>query len=163
MHLVAALALAAAVLPVHASGELTSYDPVLAPAGAEATVVAWPTPGGGTAVLLRTTGLLPNRQYGAHAHTKPCGPNPADSGPHYQNVQDPVSPSTDPAYANPENEIWLDFTTTKNGSGLAVAQVDWRFTDRHAGSLVVHAEHTHTDPGHSGTAGARLACIAVPF
>jgi Cu-Zn family superoxide dismutase len=74
-----------------------------------------------------------------------------------------VSPSTDPAYANPDNEIWLDFTTTKNGSGLAVAQVDWRFTDRHAGSVVVHAEHTHTDPGHAGTAGARLACITVPF
>ena len=42
---------------------------------------------------------MPNRTYGSHAHQKPCGPAAADSGPHFQHVADPVSPSVDPAYA----------------------------------------------------------------
>jgi Cu-Zn family superoxide dismutase len=161
MHLVAALALSAVLAPpVHVSGELTVHDPALAPVGSEASVLSWAGPDGGTVVLLRTEGLLPNRAYGAHAHTKPCGPAAADSGPHFQHV--PGDP-TDPAFANPDNEIWLDFTTDAHGSGLAAAHVDWTFTDRRPASVVIHAEHTHTDPGHAGTAGARLACLTVPF
>jgi superoxide dismutase, Cu-Zn family len=162
MHLVAALALSAATLtpPVHVAGELVVHDPALAPVGSEASVLSWAKPGGGTFVLLHTKGLLPNRAYGAHAHTKPCGPAAADSGPHFQHVQ---GGANDPAFANPDNEIWLDFTTNAHGSGIAIAQVDWTFTDRRAASVVIHAEHTHTDPGHAGTAGARLACITVPF
>jgi Cu-Zn family superoxide dismutase len=164
MHLAVAMTLLAAVAqPTHVSADLTSYNPELVPAGAKARVYAWPVFGGGTMVLLRTTGLLPDRPYGAHAHTKACGPNPADSGPHYQHVQDPISPSTDPAFANPRNEIWLDFTTNRRGAGLAIAKVDWRFTERHANSVVVHAEHTHTEPGHAGTAGTRLGCVTVGF
>ncbi len=161
MHLAAALALSAALAqPVHVSGALTVHDSALAPIGSEATVVSWATPGGGTFVLLHTRGLLPNREYGAHAHAKTCGLGPADSGPHFQHVQ---GGATDPAFANPDNEIWLDFTTNARGSGLAIAQVDWTFTDRRAASVVVHAEHTHTGEGHAGTAGARLACLSVPF
>jgi len=162
MHLAAAALVLSAALapPVHTSGPLTVYDIALAPVGSEATVLSWATPGGGTFVLLHTEGLLPNRAYGAHAHTKPCGLNPADSGPHFQHVP---GGATDPVYANPDNEIWLDFTTNAKGSGLAVAQVDWTFTDRRAASVVVHAEHTHTGAGHAGTAGARLACLSVPF
>lgn len=164
MHLAVAMTLLAAIAqPTHVKAELTTYNPERAPVGAKARVYAWPMAGGGTMVVLRTTGLLAGRPYGAHAHTKACGPNAADSGPHYQHAQDPVSPSTDPAFANPRNEIWLDFTTNQRGAGLAITRVDWQFTERHANSVVVHAEHTHTAPGHAGTAGARLACVTVRF
>jgi superoxide dismutase, Cu-Zn family len=107
--------------------------------------------------------LLPNRAYGAHVHVKKCGAAPADAGPHYQNVVDPKQPSVDPAYANPRNEIWLDVHTDRHGFAFTSSTVDWRFTDRHAQSVVVHNEHTHTKPGEAGTAGPRLACVNVSF
>ncbi|ONI70867.1 superoxide dismutase [Actinosynnema sp. ALI-1.44] len=139
-----------------------TYNEKLAPAGATLSVLAVSAPQGST-VLLTTRGLLPGREYGAHVHVKPCGPAPADSGPHFQDKKDPVQPSVDPAYANPRNEIWLDFTTDQAGVGFAVARVPWGFGDREASSLVVHETHTHTEPGHAGTAGARLACLNADF
>ncbi|PSL55006.1 Cu-Zn family superoxide dismutase [Saccharothrix carnea] len=156
MHLAVALALVASFTSV--SGELTSYD-ARVPAGARAEVVAGAVDGG-TVVLLRTSGLLPNREYGAHAHVNPCGPAPADAGPHYQHVQ---GGATDPAFANPRNEIWLDFTTDEHGRGSAMTRVPWEFGERRAGSIVLHEEHTHTEPGQAGTAGARVGCLTVPF
>ncbi|NUT46722.1 MAG: superoxide dismutase [Saccharothrix sp.] len=155
MHFAVALALVASTT---VSGTLTSYDPRV-PVGARADVAVAPVDGG-TVVLLRTTGLLPNRDYGAHAHVNPCGPDPVDAGPHYQHVQ---GGATDPAFANPRNEIWLDFTTDAFGRGSAVARVEWLFDERRAGSIVLHEEHTHTEPGQAGTAGARVGCITVPF
>ncbi|WP_020666061.1 superoxide dismutase family protein [Amycolatopsis nigrescens] len=139
-----------------------TYDPQLVAVGAKASVTAIAR-AEKTRVVLTVRGLVPNRKYGSHAHQKPCGQNAADSGPHYQHVVDPVQPSVDPAYANPRNEIWLDFTTDEKGSALASSTVDWKFTDRRAGSVVIHAEHTHTEPGHAGMAGPRLSCISVPF
>ncbi|GAA1280787.1 superoxide dismutase [Saccharothrix xinjiangensis] len=156
MHLALALALAGSLLPV--SGDLTSYDPRV-PDGAHATVLSTQI-AGGTYVLLRASGLLPDRDYGAHAHVNPCGPSPADAGPHYQHVQ---GGATDPAFANPRNEIWLDFTTDAWGRGVAHARLDWQFGERRPGSVVLHEEHTHTEPGQAGTAGARLGCLTVPF
>lgn len=143
------------------AGDVITYRPDLVPVGAHAAVVSLPTTG--TTVLLGVRGLLPERRYGAHVHTRACGPAPTDAGPHFQHVVDPVQPSVDPAYANPENEIWLDFTTDRRGNAFAVAAVDWRFAERRGGSVVVHETHTHTTPGQAGTAGARLACITVPF
>ncbi|QFZ23653.1 superoxide dismutase [Saccharothrix syringae] len=157
MHLALALALAGALLPA-SSGELISYDPRV-PQGARATVLSSST-AVGTHVLLHVTGLLPNRDYGAHAHVNPCGPAPADAGPHYQHVP---GGATDPASANPRNEIWLDFTTDARGRGVARTLVDWRFDERRPGSVVLHEEHTHTGPGEAGTAGARLGCLTVAF
>ncbi|WP_066944610.1 superoxide dismutase family protein [Streptomyces lushanensis] len=119
--------------------------------------------GEGTTVRLRVSGLLPERMYGAHVHTKPCGATPDTSGPHYQNVEDPQQPSTDPAYANPENEVWLDFTTDAEGHGAAESRHEWRFRPGGARSVVIHEHHTSTAPGEAGTAGARLACLTVPF
>ncbi|MEV0039171.1 superoxide dismutase family protein [Streptomyces sp. NPDC050804] len=116
-----------------------------------------------TTVRLRVSGLLPDRMYGAHVHTGPCGRAPEAAGPHYQNVEDPVQPSTDPAYANAENEVWLDFTTDAGGHGAAVSRHDWRFRPGGARSVVIHEHHTSTAPGAAGTAGARLACLTVPF
>lgn len=139
-----------------------TYNPKLAPAGAHVSVLSVSAPKS-TTVLLSTQGLLPQRQYGAHVHVKPCGPAPADSGPHFQDKKDPVQPSVDPAYANPRNEIWLDFTTDRAGNGIAVAKVPWGFGGRAAASVVIHETHTHTGPGHAGTAGARLACLTAGF
>lgn len=155
----------------HTSGKFESFSPAAkavtydakVPTGAKVTVVGVPTVSGGTTVLLVLNGLLPHRAYGAHVHVKKCGATPAESGPHFQNVVDPVQPSVDPAYANPRNEIWLDVHTNGNGFAFTSSTVDWQFTDRHAQSVVLHNEHTHTKPGEAGTAGPRLACVNVEF
>ncbi|GAA3431739.1 hypothetical protein GCM10018954_013400 [Kutzneria kofuensis] len=145
------------------NAKAVTYAPGLVPVGSTATVFATPTPNGSTTVVLYVEGLLANHQYGAHVHQKHCGAAPEDAGAHYQNIPDPVQPSVNPAYANSQNEIWLDFTTDRHGNAWTVSSVNWQFTERHAGSVVIHAEHTHTDPGHAGTAGARLGCVSVDF
>ncbi|WP_244409356.1 superoxide dismutase family protein [Streptomyces albofaciens] len=148
------------------TGEAVTYDQALVPEGSRVTVVEKRYGSGKdarTAVSLRLSGLVPDRTYGAHVHTKPCGPKPNDSGPHYQNVPDPVQPSTDPAYANPRNEIWLDMRTDEDGRGSSTAKVAWHVRYGEARSVVVHEHGTHTEPGHAGTAGARLACVNVPL
>src|SRR4051812_2826208 len=149
---------------VRERGDLVRYDPALVPADARARVTAVYDRKGGTKVTLRVRGLLPNRAYGAHVHTNACGATGAAAGPHFQYVVDPVQPSVDPAYANPENEIWLDFTTDARGNAIGRADVDWQFpSNRRGNSVVIHAEHTHTEPGMAGMAGARVACLTVPF
>ena len=56
------------------------------------------------------------------------------AGPHFQNQVDPAAapgkPSTDPAYANPQNEIWLDLRTDGDGDGGSRVEVPFTFTDR---------------------------------
>jgi Cu-Zn family superoxide dismutase len=118
---------------------------------------------GGTRIELRVGGLVPDRVYGAHVHTKPCGKLPAEAGPHYQDRLDPTLPSVDPDYANPDNEVWLDLTAGKRGSARSIATVNWRFREGGARSVVLHEMATSTHAGHAGTAGARLACVNVPF
>jgi superoxide dismutase, Cu-Zn family len=135
-----------------------TYNPALVPFGAKASSVGL-TVATGTVVTLSVHGLLPGREYGAHVHTQPCGADPADAGGHYQNMVDPHQPSTDPAFANNRNEIWLDFTTDAHGNGFALSTVDWGFTDRHAHSVMIHDHHTHA----GGAAGARLACVNASF
>jgi Cu-Zn family superoxide dismutase len=151
--------------PFYPSKPLT-YDSKKVPVGARISVVehvGGRVGGATTSVRLRVSGLLPNHTYGAHVHTKPCGRTPDASGPHYQNVKDPKKPSTDPAYANSENEVWLDFTTDARGRASAASRHHWRFRPRAARSLVIHEHGTATKHGKSGTAGARLACLTVPF
>jgi Cu-Zn family superoxide dismutase len=140
-----------------------TYKPELVPAGSRVQVFGVSGAVVGTATALVVSGLLPKHEYGAHAHALPCGAIGDAAGPHFQNTPDPVKPSVDPAYANPDNEIWLDFTTDRAGSGFALSKVDWAFGERRAHSVVIHEMHTHTDPGHAGTAGARLACVNVDF
>jgi Cu-Zn family superoxide dismutase len=144
-----------------ANGPLTVYNPELVPDGTRAHIFALSALG--TTTVLSVYGLLPNHEYGAHAHTKACGATGDVAGPHFQYHPDPVLPSVDPTYANPRNEVWLDFTTDRLGIGVAVSRVDWTFGERRAKSVVIHETHTHTDPGHAGTAGARLACLDVDF
>ena len=82
----------------------TTYDVMRLPLGAKLS--AGSSSGGGqTTVEFKVPALLPDTRYGSHVHTKPCGPKPADSGPHYQ------------------NEIWLDFTTDAQGAATGTATV----------------------------------------
>lgn len=145
------------------SGPAFTYDPARVPVGARATVRAEATDTS-TRTTLTVSGLNPNSMYGAHAHAKPCGPTGDAAGPHFQRNQDPVTPSVDPAYANPTNEIWLDLTTDAQGAGTATSTVPWNFPeDRRAQSVIIHEMPTKTEPGKAGTAGARPGCIDVTF
>lgn len=145
-------------------GPAYTYDTAQVPAGANVEVSS-NAADGATTTTLSVSGLLPNHTYGAHAHAKPCTPAAGDdAGPHYQFNQDPVTPSVDPAFANPENEIWLDVTTDANGAGEATSTVPWTFPeDRRAASVVLHEEPTATHAGHAGTAGGRPGCVTVDF
>lgn len=149
---------------IRSEGELVRYDAAAIPAGARARVQGVYTSAGDSIVTLHVWGLRPNTEYGAHAHVNACGPTATDAGPHFQNNIDPVQPSTSPAYANPSNEIWLDFVTGGAGNGATQTKVPWQFSPaRRANSVVIHVEHTHTGPSDSGTAGPRLACLTVGF
>ncbi|SFO99478.1 superoxide dismutase, Cu-Zn family [Amycolatopsis arida] len=153
--------------PPETAQDAYTYNPELAPAGAELTVEV-DRDGGATAVEFSVDGLLPNRGYAVHAHVDPCGQTGEAAGPHFQHNVDPNAtpdnPSTDPAYANPDNEIWLDIRTNGEGDGETRTTVPFVFTERAPGSVVVHeAEVTATEPGKAGKAGDRLACLTVPF
>ncbi|OLT00595.1 hypothetical protein BJF90_34780 [Pseudonocardia sp. CNS-004] len=119
---------------------------------------------GTTTVMLAVRGVQPNRTYGAHIHTQPCGELPDDAGPHFQYATDPVQPSVDPTFANTQNEVWLDIATDETGAGSTETTVTWTFPDdRRPKSVVVHADGTASEPGQAGTAGGRVACISVDF
>ena len=136
-----------------------TYDTRAVPEGATARLAVTDTTHG-VRVRLKVTGLVPGRSYGAHLHADPCTDKPAGAGPHYQQRIDPVQPSTDPRYANPRNEIWLDFTADAAGTGRASSAQRWHLDgSRPPWSMVLHAERTHTAPGQAGTAGARVACL----
>ena len=161
----AALGLAAPAVAgsgARVADSLTRYSTVQAPQGATAKVHSVETGSGRTIVTLHVRGLLPHTPYGAHAHVNACDAlDPTKAGPHYQDVKgDPTSPE----FANPHNEIWLDITTDASGNGHAKAVVDWQFApDRRAKSVILHERHTSTGAGEAGTAGARVACLTVPF
>ncbi|WP_134727606.1 superoxide dismutase [Amycolatopsis nivea] len=160
LHFTAAHGTFAAYVP---GSHAVTYRPDLVPVGAKAHVSALSAGRVGTTTVLVISGLLPQHEYGAHAHVNSCGATGDAAGGHFQHVPDPVKPSVDPAYANPRNEIWLDFTTNRSGIGHATSVVDWTFDGRRAKSVVIHETHTHTNPGHAGTAGGRLACLDVGF
>ncbi|MGK5628243.1 hypothetical protein [Streptomyces sp. URMC 123] len=144
------------------SAPALTHAPELVPGGAGIEVLERADDDGVT-VGLRVRGLVPHRTYGAHVHTRPCGADPEDSGPHYQDRVDPVQPSADPAYANPRNEVWLDVTTDAHGHAEAVSHNRWWFRKGEARSVVLHEHATGTGHGRAGMAGPRLACFSVPF
>ena len=147
------------------SAKAITYNPTLAPMGAQLTALLTPS-GESTTVELTAKGMVPNRSYAAHAHTTACNVNPDSAGPHYQNRVDPAAtrqaPSKNPEYANPENEIWLVLRTDASGSGSAQTTVPFLFTGRGPGSIVIHeAAQTATGPGQAGDAGSRIACLTL--
>src|SRR5437867_4218082 len=149
---------------VRSSGDLTVYanpyangtaNPI---SGGEASVHSVTTPSGKTIVTLHVSGLPANRSFGSHVHKLGCNDNKA--GGHYQNV--PAVPPTsvnDPSVANPENEVWLDFTTNAAGNGEGHAEVDFAFRPDGANAVVIHDHGTEA----GGIAGAKLACLDVNF
>ncbi|GAA3728500.1 Cu-Zn family superoxide dismutase [Spinactinospora alkalitolerans] len=139
-----------------------TYDEAV-PEGAQVDVSVSNEGDDSTTFRLQVSGLEPDREYGAHVHTEPCGEQPDDSGPHYQDEVDPEQPSTNPEYANPDNEVWLDFTTDAEGNATSDATVNWEPRSDEANSVVIHTEHTMTEPGMAGQAGDRLACVNLPM
>jgi Cu-Zn family superoxide dismutase len=153
--------------PWKAGGTAVTYDQALVPAGASATVSAGKADAG-VKVRLVVTGLNPSRGYGAHLHTDPCAATAAAAGPHYQHNPDPKAiaspPSVDPKFANPRNEVWLDFTTDAKGAATVTATQIWPFDEiSPPRSLILHAEKTKTAAGKAGTAGARVGCVTLPL
>lgn len=143
-----------------------TYNPGMAPTGAQLSARMTPSGGDSTTVELTVSGMVPNRSYAAHAHTAACNVDPQSAGPHYQNEIDPAAttqaPSTNPAYANPQNEIWLDLRTDASGAGSARTTVPFQFAVRGPASVVIHQEErTATGPGQAGAAGTRLACLTL--
>ncbi len=142
-----------------------TYDPGLVPPGATARLSSFPGPGG-IAVRLSVSGMVPRHMYGAHLHTLPCTAAPDGSGPHYRHQADPnpsaSAPSVDPSYANPRNEIWLDFTADAHGRATVTSVQEQPFdATSPPRSLVVHAERTRTAAGAAGSAGARVGCLTL--
>jgi Cu-Zn family superoxide dismutase len=131
-----------------------TYNVSLVPAGA-GIEVEQRSSARETTVRVRVRGVRPGHVFGVHVHQKPCAADPAAAGGHYQHQVDPVQPSTNPDYVNPENEVWLDFTADARGAGSAQARHDWGFRSGQAGSVVIHDA--------PGTKGARVACFTVPF
>ncbi|MEV4348188.1 superoxide dismutase family protein [Actinoplanes sp. NPDC049596] len=149
-------------LPYRPGSTAITYEPTVVPPGARAEVgIARNT--AGMIVRLTTSGLIPRRSYGAHLHTAPCTAAPDGAGPHYQHSKDPKTPSVNPSYANPRNEIWLDFTADAAGAATVTSEQRWSFAAGNAPrSLVVHALTTRTAAGVAGTAGERVACLSLP-
>lgn len=148
---------------VRAEGPLHRYSTSV-PAGATARVQAVATASGKTVVTLHLRGAQPFATYGAHAHVNACGATGGAAGGHYQHVVAPAGMVADIAYANPDNEVWLDVTVDEEGNGAAQTVVDWQFRTHGANSVVLHRDPTAVGPdGTAGTAGPRLACLTVGF
>lgn len=146
------------------TGGAWTYNSAELPSGARVSVTATYPDNGTTIVTLHLQGAAPSREYGAHAHKAGCTAASADALGHFQFVPNPnpLNP-TDPAYANPTNEIWLDVHTNASGNGRAQAVVPWQPASARPMSVVIHEAHTSTAPGSAGTAGLRLGCMTVPF
>ncbi|MEV0135566.1 superoxide dismutase [Dactylosporangium sp. NPDC050688] len=69
-----------------------TYDQALVPAGAVATVSIAQT-SSDSRVWFTVAGLLPNRGYGVHLHTNPCGATGDAAGPHYRHRHQQVAPN----------------------------------------------------------------------
>ncbi|HEU0127240.1 MAG TPA: superoxide dismutase [Pseudonocardiaceae bacterium] len=144
--------------------EAVTYNPALVPEGASILASIMPAGRGYTQTRanLSVAGLLPNHAYVLRAHTQACGATAEEAGPPYQDRIDPAATpqanSTNPEYANPRNEIWLDVRTDTDGSASSGASVPFTFTDRAPASVVVY-DAPATAPGQAGPLGAPVACL----
>src|SRR6185503_590751 len=113
--------------------------------------------GTGMRVKLTVAKLPATRAFGSHIHKLDCSESKA--GGHYQNNPAPDGGANDPKYGNPTNEVWLDFVTDANGAATAEASVAWVPRKGEAKAVIIH-DMTTMD---GGLAGAKLACIKMPF
>ncbi len=113
--------------------------------------------GAGIEVTLMVSGLPNNREFGSHLHKAECEMGMA--GGHYQHVPAPDGGATNPMFANPDNEVWLDFTTSGTGTATSKASVDFVPPAGSAKAIIVHDRKT----GDGGVAGPKLACLPFAF
>lgn len=111
---------------------------------------------GSTTVTLKVQGLAheaAGMTLGAHVHVGSCiEGNGAAAGGHYN--------STGGATISNQTEVWLDFVVGEDGTGNASTTVPFVIGSGAAGAVVIHAAHTDST---TGLAGARWACLPVPF
>lgn len=139
---------------INATGPWTVYpDPYLDgganPAAGVSGGVKSCTMGAGTRVILAVSGLTASRAYGAHVHVAAC--DAGQGGAHYRNDA--------AAGATPQNEIWLDFTSSATGDGANDVTATWAVRAGQAKSVIIHSRTTDD----AGTAGPKLSCVDVPF
>lgn len=139
---------------ITATGPWTVYaDPYLDgganPAAGVMGSVKSCTQGAGTRVILAVSGLTASRAYGAHVHVAAC--DAGQGGAHYRN--DAAGGAT------PQNEIWLDFTSSAAGAGSNDVSASWTVRAGQAKSVILHSRTTDD----AGTAGPKLSCLDVPF
>jgi superoxide dismutase, Cu-Zn family len=147
------VAVTKAFQPAGSATTAFTYDQHGVPQGATASVQSFALDGT-TAVTLELRGLTAFRTYGAHLHVGACTESPAGAGGHWH-----FPDSSEPALE--EREVWLDVTTDEQGYAKSVAlRADSIPTGDRPMSVVVHAQPTDSA---TGAAGARLACVTVPF
>lgn len=106
--------------------------------------------------VLRVRGVqgAEGQTFGAHLHAGSCvAGDPAAALGHYNTD---VLAGVVPPETSERTEVWLDFTV-RRGGGIASAWVPL-VPKAGARSVVIHALETDH---HTGTAGARLACLPV--
>jgi len=113
--------------------------------------------GAGMEVTLMVSGLPNNRDFGSHVHKAECDMGMA--GGHYQHTPAPDGGATNPTFANPDNEVWLDFMTSGTGTATSTASVDFVPPAGSANAIIVHDRKT----GDGGVAGPKLACLPFAF
>ncbi|HEU4578055.1 MAG TPA: hypothetical protein VFS67_07365 [Polyangiaceae bacterium] len=124
--------------------------------GASASAQAFDD-GGKLRIELSVSGFPASRAFGSHLHRLACD-DAMKAGGHYQNMPFPAGGmASDPMYANPSNEAWLDFTTDAAGKGEQEAVVDWIPRSGEARAIIFH----HMATGTGGVAGAKLACLPL--
>ena len=143
---------------VRSSGPLSDLDPTAAGPfdGASAAVRISVLPHGGSRTVLRLRRVegAEGQTFGAHLHAGPClVGQPAAALGHYNTD---VLAGVVPPRVSELTEIWLDFTVDDE-AGRATATVPFVPLPG-TRSVVIHAAATDH---HTGTAGARLACLPV--
>jgi Cu-Zn family superoxide dismutase len=128
-------------------------DPSVNPAiGAEGRVHLVVGADGRTIATLHVSGLPAGRSFASHLHRDPC--STSFGGPHYQ------APTGTPAgNADPDHEVWLDFTTNAAGNARSHAVVPFEVSPG-ARSVVIH-QGDATGPGGVVVPSQRLACLDV--
>jgi superoxide dismutase, Cu-Zn family len=126
--------------------------------GIQGSAMAVKAGDGGMTVSLSVSGLVADRGFGSHVHKLECPP-PTSAGGHFQHTPNPDGGVNDPEFANPMNEVWLDFTTNDAGVGMGSATVNFVPPPGGAKAIIVHDKLT----GDGGLAGPKLACLPFAF